>query len=190
MSIYVLRFKVVDGEEWIKLGWAADVGQRLVDSLYSNSHPKALCNKLSKEWFALVAQYTATKEQERELQIQLNCGELHNDDRANEFYLSSELPKVLRELDTWFAKETPEDNLPFPWRLKEKRPCCTGRKIVCRWCKQDHFISTFNRDRHALYSCEKNPNRQTETCRFCDKVLGTAEAKKKHEQHHCKKEPN
>ncbi len=33
MPIYVLVFKVVEGEEWIKLGWAANVGQRLVDSL-------------------------------------------------------------------------------------------------------------------------------------------------------------
>ncbi len=56
MPIYVLRFQPVEEGTWIKVGWANSVGQRLVDTLYSNSHPKAWCNKLSKEYFTQVAQ--------------------------------------------------------------------------------------------------------------------------------------
>ena len=57
-------------------------------------------------------------------------GECHLQDCANEFYPASELPKILRELDTSFAREEIDLNLPWPKRQKEMRPCCTGRKIV------------------------------------------------------------
>ena len=66
-----------------------------------------------------------------------------------------------------------------------KRPCCLGYKIKCRFCPADHFQSRFNRDRHEEYSCEQNPNRKTAKCRYCEKTLGTAEAKRKHEDQHC-----
>ncbi len=55
------------GGVWIKLGFAKNLGQRIVDTLYSNSHPPALCNKLSKDWFQVVAVYAGSKEEEREL---------------------------------------------------------------------------------------------------------------------------
>ena len=49
--------------------------------------------------------YAGDKEEERELQLQFNCGVLHNDDSANEFYDILELPKILRELDTFFVRQ-------------------------------------------------------------------------------------
>ena len=185
--IYVLRFSPAGGEEWIKLGSSKNLGQRIVDSLYSNSHPPALCNRLSKELFEVLACFAGGKEEERELQLQFNAGVLPLGDSHNEFYDVLEPPKIMRDLDTYFVRREIPTELPFPWRMKEMRPCCTGRKLVCRYCKADHFISTFNRDRHELYSCGKNTHRQTEKCRSCDKILGTAEAARKHENQHCPK---
>ena len=55
--IYVLRFKPVEGEIWIKLGSSKKVVRRLVDTLYSNRHPPALCNRLSKEHCEIIDVY-------------------------------------------------------------------------------------------------------------------------------------
>ena len=143
------------GQEWIKLGSSKNLGQRLTDTLYSNSHPLALCNRLSKEFFEVLAVYAGDKEEERELQLQFNAGVLPLGDSHNEFYDVLELPKIMRDLDTYFVRQEIPTELPFPFRMKEMRPCCTGRKLVCRWCKADHLISTFNRDRHARYHCPK-----------------------------------
>ena len=83
------------GQEWIKLGSSKNLGQRLTDTLYSNSHPLALCNRLSKEFFEVLAVYAGDKEEERELQLQFNAGELPLGDSHNEFYDILELPKIL-----------------------------------------------------------------------------------------------
>ena len=98
--IYVLRFRPAGGEEWIKLGSSKNLGQRLTDTLYSNSHPPALCNRLSREYFEVIAVYAGDKEDERELQLQFNDGVLPHGDSHNEFYDVLELPKIMRDLDT------------------------------------------------------------------------------------------
>ncbi len=131
--------------------------------------------------------YAGSKEEERELQMQFTCGVLPLGDSHNEFYDSAELPKMLRELDTYFVRGEIPTELPFPWRQKEMRPCCTGIKIKCRWCGADYFQSTSTRDRHETYSCEKSLKRMTVACQFCQKIMGTPEAKSKHESQHCPK---
>ena len=87
MPIYVLRF-----EGYVKLGFAHNVGQRVADGFWSNSHPRALCNKLSKDDCTLIAQFEGTEQEEIELQTQFNQGVLLRNDGANEFYDSLELP--------------------------------------------------------------------------------------------------
>ena len=76
----------------------------------------------------MIAVYAGSKEEERELQKQFNSGVLPLRDSHNEFYDISELPKILRELDTYFVREDIPTELPFPHRQKEMRPCCTGIK--------------------------------------------------------------
>ena len=48
----------------------------------------------------MIALYEGSEEEEQELHKQFNEGELKRGDCANEFYELSELPKILRELDT------------------------------------------------------------------------------------------
>ena len=87
MPLYVLKF-----EGYVKLGFAQNVAQRVADGFWSNSHPRALCNKLSKEHCTLIAQYEGIEEEEIQLQTQFNEGALLRNDGANEFYENLELP--------------------------------------------------------------------------------------------------
>ena len=97
--IYVVEFP-----GYVNFGFAENVAQRLANGFNSNSHPRALCNKLVFPWFKLIALYEGSEEEEQELHKQFNEGELKRSDCANEFYELSELPKILRELDTHFKK--------------------------------------------------------------------------------------
>ena len=93
--IYVVEFP-----GHVKFWFATDVAQRLANGFNSNSHPRALCNKLDFPWFKLIALYEGSEEEEQELHKPFNGGELKRGDCANEFYELSELPVILRELDT------------------------------------------------------------------------------------------
>ena len=185
--IYVVEFR----EGHVKFGFATDVAQRLANGFNSNSHPRALCNKLVLPWFKLIALYEGSEEEEKELHKQFNEGELKRDDCANEFYELSELPKILRELDTHFkslplVQEFPAASLLIGRRMKTKRPCCLGRAIACRFCGTTSFCQFWNRHNHETYNCHKNPNRQTPPpCKFCGKILSDPDGVKKHENHHC-----
>ena len=140
--IYVVELR----EGYVKLGLATNVGQRLANGFNSNSHPRALCNKLVFPWFKLIALYEGSEEEEKELHKQFNEGELMRDDCANEFYELSELPKIQRELDTHFAslplvQEFPAARL-IGRRMKDnKRPCCLGKAIACRFCGSTNCLS-------------------------------------------------
>ena len=184
--IYVVEFP-----GYIKLGFANHVGQRLADGFYSNSHPRALCNQLTMPCFRLIAQYTGSDEDERELQTQFNEEELKRSDCANEFYDVLELPKILRDLDTYFIKMPIEQEYPPPRILETQRPCCLGRAITCRFCGSARFVQFWNRSNHEIYNCHKNPNRKApDPCRFCGKILSDPDGVKKHENHHCPENPN
>ena len=124
--IYVVEFR----GGYVKFGFATDVGQRLANGFNSNSHPRALCNKLVFPWFKLIALYEGSEEEEQGLHAQFNEGELRRSDCANEFYELSELPKIRRELDTHFASLPLVQEFPAARLMKSKRPCCLGRACL------------------------------------------------------------
>ena len=84
--IYVVEFP-----GYVKFGFAENVAQRLATGFNSNSHPRALCNKLVFPWFKLIALYEGSEEEEHINNSTI--GELKRSDCANEFYELSELPK-------------------------------------------------------------------------------------------------
>ena len=105
----------------------------------------------------MIALYEGSEEEEQELHKQFNEGELKRDDCANEFYELSELPKILRELDTHFkslplVQEFPAARLPAARLMKSKRPCCLGRAITCKFCGSASFVQFWNRFNHEAYN--------------------------------------
>ena len=130
MPIYLCHWP---SQGYFKLGWAADVAQRCADSFADNSHPKELCNKLTRDHFILLGVYEGTENEEQELQKQFNEGTLSRKDNANEFYPDSEYQKIFRELETYHRKLPTPTNFPQPSKdAKRSRYCCRGWK---HWMK-------------------------------------------------------
>ena len=145
MPIYAFHWPT---EGWVKLGWADDVGQRAADSFADNSHPDALCGKLTPPHFKLVGLWEGTRAEEEELQKQMNEGKLPRKDNANEFYEASEQHKILRDLQTNFAALPFPEQLPPPGPLaKRSRACCRGWAHWCNHCGAT-FANNANRKRH------------------------------------------
>ena len=82
--IYVVEFP-----GYVKFGFAADVAQRLANGFNSNSHPRALCNKLVLPWFKLIALYEGSEEEDQELHKQFNEGELKRETTARTSSMNS-----------------------------------------------------------------------------------------------------
>jgi len=147
IPIYAVSWRA---EGFIKFGWSANVPQRLADGFGDNSHPPALCHKLTRDHFTVLGIWDATAEDEQQLQMQYNEGILKRKDNHNEFYQDSEGPKIFRELDTCFQR------LPFPQEVppsknqKRMRPCCRGWSHWCDSCGTK-FANNANRKRHLAH---------------------------------------
>ena len=145
MPIYAVAWPA---EGFIKIGWSADVPQRLADGFGDNSHPVDLCQKLKPPHFKLVGLWEGTRAEEEEFQQQMNEGILHRKNNANEFYEVSEQAKILRDLQTNFVALPFPEQLPSPGPLaKRTRSCCRGWSHWCAHCGAT-FANNTNRKRH------------------------------------------
>ncbi len=68
MPIYMISFP----EGFVNIGWATDCAQRLADGFNDNSHPRALCGKLTPPHFHPVGLWEGSRAEEEEFHKKMN----------------------------------------------------------------------------------------------------------------------
>ena len=125
--IYIFR---IQAEPWIKIGYTQHNNPwiRALKGFWTNSHPRALCNKLSD--LTLVAAYVGDMALEKH--IQTNYPPDHG-----EFWKLDRLPDIICYLNQ-VTSEIQDTWQPIKNDPDEKMPCCGGRSNICYKCNR-HF---------------------------------------------------